>query len=837
MVAPDIVRRALGARLCVIAVLAIAAIFQAAGTVSAQEVSATIEPQLVAVGGTVELTVAVDPGDLTGSVDEPALPELPPEVAVVGRGREARVEMRGLDVRRSTVFRYTLLGTSAGTARIDPIAVRVDGRTLRTEPLVLLVVDDPERARERVAGASPPIFVSARVDRQRAWVGQQVTLTFSFYHDPAAPLAESPDYDPPQTPGFWRVELSADPEITSERIGGRTYQVQRFRYALFPLQPGAADIGPARVRVVQPDEERWWEPGRPRTLATDPLVVTVDPLPEGAPPGFGGAVGRYSLSGASAAREVAAGSPIELALTVRGSGNPAAVSAPVLPEWPEIEVGAPSVETESAMDGQRLGGRATFRWILVPRSDGTVNLGAARLAYFDPDMGSYAVDTLRLGELRVSPGALASSSADARAPRGPTLWEPRTPRASRIRGLAESPLYWAALAGPWLGWLALLGWRRRPRRRPAELGGRALDALVAARLGLESRGAAAAPDARLGVERALELRYGVSVGGAAWRERDERLERRGVPREVIDAADAALGAIDGVRFGGVGLEAAVDALERLTGAMAAKRRSERSTGRAGAVALAIAIGLAAEQAPAGAFAVQAAPLAQGAALEDAQAERASVRTRWSDANGAYREGDMAAAAAAYASLAARYEDPRLAANLAAALWRQGRRGEALARYREALALAPRDRAIRADERRLWNELGRPPDLGAPARALAAVRLDEILVALLAASWAAALGFAVARRDRRARPAAATLVGATLVLAVFAGLHAVAIESPRRGIAAAGAELRAVPDGERIAALPEGALVRVLERAPSGWRVRAAGLPAGWVAPDRIVPLD
>ena len=38
-------------------------------------------------------------------------------------------------------------------------------------------------------------------------------------------------------------------------------------------------------------------------------------------------------------------------------------------------------------------------------------------------------------------------------------------------------------------------------------------------------------------------------------------------------------------------------------------------------------------------------------------------------------------------------------------------------------------------------------------------------------------------------------------------------------------------------LPEGALVRVLEQAPDGWRVRASGLPAGWVAPDRIVPLD
>ena len=81
------------------------------------------------------------------------------------------------------------------------------------------------------------------------------------------------------------------------------------------------------------------------------------------------------------------------------------------------------------------------------------------------------------------------------------------------------------------------------------------------------------------------------------------------------------------------------------------------------------------------------------------------------------------------------------------------------------------------------------------------------------------------------------LAATVFLAIAAALHAIAIEVPRSAIATAGAELHATPGGERIAPLPEGAFVRVLERAPDGWRVRASGLPAGWVAPDRIVPLD
>ena len=92
----------------------------------------------------------------------------------------------------------------------------------------------------------------------------------------------------------------------------------------------------------------------------------------------------------------------------------------------------------------------------------------------------------------------------------------------------------------------------------------------------------------------------------------------------------------------------------------------------------------------------------------------------------------------------------------------------------ALALAPREPAIRRDEQRLWNELGRPPRVEQPARALAAARLDELLLLLLAASYgfyaswnpffslllalSTGVDFAVGLRLERTRAAAARRVG-------------------------------------------------------------------------------
>lgn len=802
--------------------IALVGIVAATTSAAAQEVTANIEPRLVPVGGLAELTIEIDSGAVTGKIDEPTLPELPAQAAVVGRARESRVEMSGLDVRQRTVFRYTLRGLEPGTVRIGPIAVRVGDEIRRTEPLIMLVVGDagPPGA-DRAAGDTPPIFVAARVDRDRAWTGQQVTLTFSFYHDPSTPLAESPDYDPPETAGFWRVELSDAPDISSERIGDRSYQVQRFRYALFPLQAGTAEIGPARVRVVQPAPDRWWEPGRPRVLETDPLVVTVDELPAGAPLGFTGTVGRYSISGGLPAAQATAGSPIELALTVRGSGNPATVGAPELPDWPGIDVGVPRVETDSEVDGLRLGGRATFRWILVPSARGSVDLGTARLPYFDPDLGAYAVDTLRLGELHVSQGPVASAPGGSGAPRDPKLWEARDPRGPWPRGLAGKPLYWAALAGPWLAWLALGAWSRRPRRLAgAERSAAAI--VAAARRELEEGGRGLAPETARAVERALEVRYGATLAGLAPREREERLRSRGAPAEVVASAEAARAALEGVRFGGVGVEVAARELDRLESTL--RGGAGRGASAPGTALLALALGLAG---PASASGSQTSP----------GEPPSPAMTTWREANRAYSAGDLGLAIRGYEGLAASYDDPHLQADLAAALWRRGRRGEALARYRSALALAPRDVAMRSDERRLWDELGRPARSGPMARALALARLDELLMALLVASWLGVGAVAVTRARRSARPVAITAVTAVVALAIVAALHAWVIERPELGVATAGAEVRATPGGKAIASLPEGAVVRILERSGEGWRVRSTGQPSGWVALDRIVSLD
>lgn len=765
------------------------------------DVTARLEPARIELGDTADLVIEVAPSGLTENVPEPSLPELP--AAVVSQSRESRVSLQDGDISRRVVYRYRLRPTAAGRLRIDPIRVDVGGRTLTTAALDLDVVRPrTDGVAAETSGGLPAFFATARVDRERAYVGEQVTLTFAFYHDPRAPLAESPDYDPPSSPGFWRVEVDSAPRVQTERIGDRVFHVQRFRYALFALRPGRLEIGPAGVRILEPDPVEWWRPGRPRTLRTDPLHVEVEMLPEGAPESHDGAVGRFELEGRPSGRTAMVGVPLELSLAVKGVGNPTTVGEPLLPGWPDVDVTKAGAETTTRVVDGVVGGEASYTYLLSPARPGPLDLGRARFAYFDPALRAYVVDSLDLGEIEVRPSAAMATSATGRGEereRGPMLWPARPPAASLSGGVPS--WYWGALLGPWVAWLGLVGWRRRSGRREP----RPADAVArfAAR-----RKAVRTTDGQ-GLDAALRAMH--EALAATWPD--------GPPEEV---AGLARGAREAVLESEYGRASPAEADRRLQEVERLLRHGAAGPTVRGGIGL-LGAGLV------GAALVLAAPGSAAGQTDGAYAVRPEAV--WERANAAYRAGDFGRAVSLYDELVARHPDPHLEANLAAALWRAGRRGEAVVHYRRALALEPRNDSLRADIDRLRTGLELNPRAGW-IDLLERVRLDELLWVLLGVTT---LGFiAFAASGGRKRVALPVLIGTVLITAVVAARAWTA--SRPVAIALRPVQVAAAPGGVPIVELKEGTEVRVLERRRTSWRIRAPGEPAGWVPAGTVEPV-
>jgi hypothetical protein len=304
------------------------------------------------------------------------------------------------------------------------------------------------------AGAS----LLAEVEPREPWVGQPVVLRVRLVL--LRDLAEEPEYVPPVTTGFW-AELASRPESYYATVSGRRALVTETRTRLYPLAPGIARVGSATASVVfsRPDGPRGPSDAeaRQQVLRSAPVAVTVRPLPAGAPAGFEGAVGTFSLAWSADRTGTSQDVPVAVRLDVRGSGNLALVQAPAL-VTPGAEVLVGAREDSLPLAGSSGAGRVRFQWNVLARRTGPLAIDPPRFAWFDPGAGSYRSAVLPVLSVEVG-RALFSSSPSGEG--FPEVFARDAPDP-----FARGPRPWAlALAGLLLG-AALTAWRVRQAPDP-----------------------------------------------------------------------------------------------------------------------------------------------------------------------------------------------------------------------------------------------------------------------------------------------------------------------------------------------------------------------------------
>ena len=276
-------------RRCIATLWAVAVLLASAPGASAQPtVRAEIDKTSLSTDDTLLLTIIV-----TGDFQRLSPPTLPAFEGfdVVGTSYSSATSL--VNGRRSFEGRYLyqLRPIQLGRLTIDPVEVTIDGQSYRTEPLPVEVL--PGSLPTPPPGAEGPfgspdereLWVEASVDTPTPYVGQALSYTFHFLQ--TYRLGLQPSYEAPDFRGF----LSESPaqRVFTTRIGTRNVRVIELRHVLFPTRPGAIEIGPARFTIPA-------SLGRgPLRFVTDPVPLTVRPLPDGAPQGFAGAVGRFSI--------------------------------------------------------------------------------------------------------------------------------------------------------------------------------------------------------------------------------------------------------------------------------------------------------------------------------------------------------------------------------------------------------------------------------------------------------------------------------------------------------------------------------------------------------------
>ena len=432
--------------------------------------------------------------------------------------------------------------------RIRTIQRALAGAALVATAMVLAA--PPVRAQQ--LPSDEPLFVTASVDNDRPYIGQQITYISRIYQRSDFP--HSLHYEPPGFAGFWNVQETEQDEY-SETIDSREYRVIELRTLLFPSVVETIEIEPGVLTASASPSEG------PIVVESVPVLVEVRPTPANAPAGFTGAVGRFEVSAGVDTTTTRMNESVQLTVRVEGEGNIDALPAP---SWPEFRgwrvIQSPAAASSEVIDGKLVGSRK-YESVLVPETAGDLTVPEISYAYYDPDLEEYHQTTtspivVSVAEAEGVPSLPPSSvggDGDERASRSAKRIMAAPPALRKSGGaMTDSAVYWAMWCLPLLAIAGAAVWRRRRDAWEAALAdSRRRNALQNARSTLE-RAVADGDDHSVAVAGAvlsyLSHRLGEPLTGLTREVLVERLRDAGVTTELAQQIEDALASGEAARY-------------------------------------------------------------------------------------------------------------------------------------------------------------------------------------------------------------------------------------------------------------------------------------------------
>jgi len=158
-------------------------------------------------------------------------------------------------------------------------------------------------------------------------------------------------------------------------------------------------------------------PGTPMERQSEPIRIHVMPLPQPAPDGFSGAVGRFRLSARSDVTELKAGESLTVTVTVSGEGDFNNVMLPFPDSVPGFRLFRPPSPELRRDRGNPLEGVKEWQVVLVPQQTGELTIPSMKLVSFNPVTESYETAETDPITIRVLPGdAVVQTPSDTAAP-------------------------------------------------------------------------------------------------------------------------------------------------------------------------------------------------------------------------------------------------------------------------------------------------------------------------------------------------------------------------------------------------------------------------------------
>jgi hypothetical protein len=355
----------------------------------------------------------------------------------------------------SQTYTYVVVATREGVIDLKPATVIVDGKRVSSNPIKITAKPassatsppsqqrTPQQQSETSGISDKDLFLRAIVDKPNPLLGEQIIVTYRLYT--RVPVSSISVNKLSSFPGFWVKNLLDDGaplQQSTQIIDGQEYVVADVRkMALFAQRTGKITIEPmelqgvAQVRV-QGDRQRSRDPFESffndpffnrnnrnveRVLVSNPVEIEVKALPfAGRPKDFGGAVGQFSLQASIDRNALKTNEALNVAYTIRGTGNIELIEMPRPSFPPDFEVYEPKVSGQANATSSGVNGTRKIEFLAIPRSPGQFTIPAVEFSYFDPLKKEYVALTSEafIVEVERGPDNVEDLAANLRAREG-----------------------------------------------------------------------------------------------------------------------------------------------------------------------------------------------------------------------------------------------------------------------------------------------------------------------------------------------------------------------------------------------------------------------------------
>ncbi len=319
-------------------------------------------------------------------------------------------------VTSSVTHNYMLLPLKVGNFDLGPFTFDYRGDRYISNKVPIKVIEESQAQGGGPGGGargaqapdlSDRLFLVLSVGKTTAYLNELIPVSIKLYIN-RLPVRNI-QYPTFAQEGFSKAEFG-EPKQYREVLRGVTYDVVEFATQIFGTKTGEFKIGPAEANCtleVRRPQARQRSPFEddysgfndpffdeffsqhevyPTSVKSKDLGITITPLPsEGVPKDFGGTVGDFQFVFDARPRQVKAGDPITLEMSIYGSGNFNTVSPPKLEDTAGFKV----YEPQSRMEEKH----RVFEQAIIPESEDVKAIPKVSFSYFNPTLGEYKTIT------------------------------------------------------------------------------------------------------------------------------------------------------------------------------------------------------------------------------------------------------------------------------------------------------------------------------------------------------------------------------------------------------------------------------------------------------------